>query len=357
MIPNMTYIQHDKSNPGAAWNCVESFCEKRWKRCLWQYPCRFSWKVLQPFWLHGNGRPSEFQNQWIKVHWLSIGSGSNWRVIVWTALLPLFSLILFEILFFMTSFRNWTCTMKSQWINLLLRNLALHQRREVFGFTCRTENWEPSTVRESCQGNPFLESGILLGLGLFWWLPKSGRKKTAAPGLCKWQMTVNNRSKNTEKTLLATFIPGRLLWLHNGLIGLPVKLWPIMVKKSWKLNLASSVSKKPLDASQMQKQCCKSRSQLSKIQWPSTIPPNSGHAAEGHRLNKTETSNLHWTCWTWHTDPASQLHPGDRNDQWRGSGWSRMVRVYWVSGVAANLMGFTKWMFKLSTWSANGCKW
>ena len=24
------------------------------------------------------------------------------------------------------------------------------------------------TVRESCHGNPFLESGILVGLGLFW---------------------------------------------------------------------------------------------------------------------------------------------------------------------------------------------
>ena len=178
------HIQHDKSNPGAAWNCVESFCEKRWKRCLWQYPCRFSWKVLQPFWLHGKGRPSEFQNQRIKVHWLSIGSGSNGRVIrnLLDCTPPTLLTYSISILFFWISSWTWRCTIKSQWMNLLLRNLALHQRREVFGCTCRTENWRKlSTVRESCQGNAFLESQILMGLGLFWWLPKSGRKKHLLP--------------------------------------------------------------------------------------------------------------------------------------------------------------------------------
>ena len=90
----------------------------------------------------------------LKVHWLSIGSGLNGSKSNQQSLglhssdsshLFYFYLILLDILL-----KKQRCTMKSQWINLLLRDLALnHQRREVFGCTCCTENWrELSTVRQ-----------------------------------------------------------------------------------------------------------------------------------------------------------------------------------------------------------------
>ena len=123
----------------------------------------------------------------LKVHWLSIGSGSNGSKSNQQSFglhssdsshLFYFHLILLDIFLKETEMHNEVTmnqslasgpgsqppTSRGLWVHLLHRKLK------------GTLNCE-----ESCHGNPFLESGILIGLGLSWWVPKSGRKKKLLP--------------------------------------------------------------------------------------------------------------------------------------------------------------------------------
>ena len=153
-------------------------------------------------------------------------------------------------------------------------------------------------------------------------------------------------------------LSGWLAWQIEG---------TIMVKKSRKLcpyhkpsatitiNLASSVSKKLLEASQMRNHAMHIEKQVLQIEitaFENSIVHQIYHQTVMQPRDKNWTKRKLQTC-TGH-NTHTLLH----NCILEMSGWLvkglGMLTDVQVSGVAANFRGFVKWTFKLSTWSANG---